>query len=439
MTATPPEATVIPSHLRAPQEVYEEIFSHLAKPSLSRCALVSHLWSISVRRTLFRAISIDETHPTYNLAGLLEGISSGQLDRIVSCVQELSLQGSKLGRFDAHASRRSISEYTKLSPEVVAGLLDDLPSLQILTLCHFHVTELRTPPSLPPSYSLRRLKLIGITFFFPSWKYTYDLARLEKDLTREPCGLIDLLNLFTRIDTLHLEDVDASAGKELLEYKEDRRMALAEQILQKRLSSLHIETLETTTVWFFKQRVVMGFMSGLRTLKVVEIGDWSSEATFTAFLKAVGHSLVELRFKFAKGVPQFYRRDQQLDLSTSMDLRIIRIFVDRAQLFVPNSVAPLIQSLFAKPPPCISEVYLHIFIPTGQETSRTLLGVQGMQWEAVDERLNNCGKLKKMEVSFRAEAPLLETERAQLEALEQRLPLLQDRNLLHWEICERRA
>ncbi|TCD62191.1 hypothetical protein EIP91_007249 [Steccherinum ochraceum] len=194
MKAAIPLHTLSPREI--PEDVYQDILSHLDKPSIATCTLLCRHWNVAARQELFREIQLHCYKETKGLPAFLAFIASLQTQAATNNIKTLFV----LGR-PAHEGGKGVA---KMTAHEIHRLLIHLPALQKLTL--FRVLLRGTPEPPLPMASLLELRMVLSSFFVPRW---LDIPEemLRQSTENFSCGLIDLLNMFSHIGTLAVDSV----------------------------------------------------------------------------------------------------------------------------------------------------------------------------------------------------------------------------------------
>ncbi|KAH8102108.1 hypothetical protein BXZ70DRAFT_1006730 [Cristinia sonorae] len=186
-----------------PTELMDQICSHFIedKPTSSACTLLSSRWHPSARRALFHTISLSLASDTFDVFFVAPPPKTAQY------VKDLTL---KCGSLTAHDLDQVISIFPALQRLTLDGT-----TLYLLDSDHPSIEGWKSPRDL------HRLRLTDVTYYMEDWsskipeddnefnhwlpKPTEDFERFKQEPSR--CSLVQLLNLFGNVDTIHIYQV----------------------------------------------------------------------------------------------------------------------------------------------------------------------------------------------------------------------------------------
>ena len=242
-----------------PRELLDIVVGQLQKEDLASCTLVSRYWRLSAVSQLFRRITIwaslderdgsvnsrpisravDENDQILDIAGFYTFLCSEFSTHIQSYIKDMTI--------DSPPSRVSITTFQ------IGPLLQKLPALDTLQLRYVYLrcqTISHTPPGWASPRPLKLLRLYRVRMEPPSWiGKNIPSKDKQKKMGNSQCCFVDLLRLFSTIDTVQIDGSTFGWRIQLTRrglYWEHRELALAaaSQIprtfhIQQLISSMH--------------------------------------------------------------------------------------------------------------------------------------------------------------------------------------------------------
>ena len=184
--------------MHLPRELVDEVCGHLAdsKSSLAACSRLSKHWHASARPLLFHTVTLSKPRLSHRRLGrFLKFLNRQSSVYVASLIKRFIIRAFYEDRFSTNVS--------KLEP-----ILCKLPSLEAFQLEHVMLTCVGNGyrSSMHPK-PLAHLRLSSVDFELPSRHgLTVHLMESRSDITVS-CSLVELLNLFTSVKTLDLDDV----------------------------------------------------------------------------------------------------------------------------------------------------------------------------------------------------------------------------------------
>lgn len=211
-----------PYHYSLPREIWDIVFSDLKHPELATCTLLSRRWLDLARPCLFRSVFIDvreDQRPSRHVHTTLPDF--------ISFLDAQTANGSALPSYIRKLVILGTDSSCKVNVEDVSAIISRVPNLHTLHIrCVFlSCATNHCRPLLPNPMSLRELRLyraVSEMTLPPSSSQPESEQRLV-DAT-SGCGFLDLITLFSSIDTLaldriHIWDLSGTIPKQISEGK----------------------------------------------------------------------------------------------------------------------------------------------------------------------------------------------------------------------------
>lgn len=234
--------------LHLPREVVDLICNLLSGNSLRACSTVNFIWSASSRALLFRAVklvqvmpkrssSVTVAHPL-DIGWFHEFLSSTSGKALAIRVRELAIYGTTPGGVVR----------PPITAPGISRLLDKLPTCHTLHLQHLVVHC--SPQMLTPNFTARSLNCLVLS------DIGFHLECLHGDEEQSAavahpnvtCSLIEILNLFSTIQTLRISAVHKISDLDYYNHprREELDMALAKAATAKLARGVKVGRIITT-------------------------------------------------------------------------------------------------------------------------------------------------------------------------------------------------
>jgi len=192
------------ARVHLPTELVDHICGYLDKPDLAKCTLLCWHWYMSACAPLYHTIIVLDvrTDKLHHLETFTQFLKSNFTSSLSRCVKHLTIRGIDVEVAAPRCKRMPVDTY-QLGRLLAAGL----PALRVLQLerilLRFQTNKRRGQEFPGLRVDLERLKLKHVRYMLQGVLGDAD----DVSTSDARCSIVELLHLFTSVDTLDLIDV----------------------------------------------------------------------------------------------------------------------------------------------------------------------------------------------------------------------------------------
>ncbi|TCD68245.1 hypothetical protein EIP91_011314 [Steccherinum ochraceum] len=428
-----------------PRELKDMIFNHLDKETFATCTLLAREggWHVSARSHLFKQIVIFDRlkNFTHNLSTFRDFISSAPTNTVEN-TKDLTICGED-------------GSDCELTPLDIQFLLSKLPVLRTLWLKH---VWLKISPAGPqPSHSRKAFFALHLHHVYLDLQADLHGVHGPEALVLTQCSFVDLLDLFSSLKTLDLQNVEFTWHSALED--ENPHLNLIHRVAheegKKLRSSYALENLSlmrsTPNVFIFLSEFlrITPILHNLHRLETQADG----ELYYDRFVEHLGPRLQHLQITLhtANGLSNY--QVTNCPRLSSLQFTTLVLCDDQARVTLARhrEIALLLNSALKAPTTVVSltleiRVIQRFFWPTPEdedpnEPASILSDIATPSLNEVDSALSQRHRLRKLTIVLeevmhpdRSEPVVLARLHRETELLKHKLPLLDAKGMLAFQL-----